>query len=121
MEVVGVLYSQNQNTLRHNSEEHHNGGVARRGVLQYVHTQSKIRSPSQTIGAIARGLKSAVTKRINKIPRMPGTPVWQRNYYEHIIRDERELKKPANTSSTIPCHDNWIKEIRKIGKQIYDR
>jgi putative transposase len=22
---------------------------------------------------------------------MPGCPVWKRNYYEHIIRDEREL------------------------------
>ena len=22
---------------------------------------------------------------------MPGTPVWQRNYYEHVIRDEKEL------------------------------
>ncbi|MGE4559132.1 MAG: hypothetical protein AB7E77_02940 [Desulfobulbus sp.] len=21
----------------------------------------------------------------------PGGPVWQRNYYEHVIRDERDL------------------------------
>ena len=24
---------------------------------------------------------------------MPGTPVWQRNYYEHIIRDEDDLNR----------------------------
>ncbi|NEQ37938.1 MAG: hypothetical protein F6K40_17380 [Okeania sp. SIO3I5] len=40
------------------------------------------------------GFKSAVTKRINRI-RYHGeqlttlAPVWQRNYYEHIIRNER--------------------------------
>jgi REP element-mobilizing transposase RayT len=33
-------------------------------------------------------LKSAVTKRINRLRDAPVTPVWQRNYYEHIIRDE---------------------------------
>ncbi len=61
--------------------------------MRYAPTQSEFRSPSQTIGAIVRGFKSAVTKRINKIRNMPGAPVWQRNYYEHIIRNERELNK----------------------------
>jgi putative transposase len=44
-------------------------------------------SPSQTVGAIVRGFKSAVTKRINLLRQTPGRPVWQRNYYEHVIRD----------------------------------
>ena len=35
--------------------------------------------------------KSIVTKRINGLRNVTGLPVWQRNYYEHIIRDEREL------------------------------
>ena len=45
------------------------------------------RSPSQTIGAIVRGYKSAVTKQL----RLMGMneKLWQRNYYEHIIRDEK--------------------------------
>ncbi len=36
------------------------------------------------------GFKSAVTTRINQIRRTPGQPVWQRNYYEHILRGERD-------------------------------
>ncbi|NCX96895.1 MAG: hypothetical protein EBX41_10930 [Chitinophagia bacterium] len=44
------------------------------------------KSPSQTIGAIVRGYKSAVVK----ISRLSGysniEPLWQRNYYEHIIK-----------------------------------
>ena len=62
-----------------------------RGVLQYAPTNNAFRSPSHTIGAIVRGFKSAVTKRINIIIGMSGMPVWQRNYYEHIIRNEKEL------------------------------
>jgi len=30
-------------------------------------------------------------KRINEIRGAPGLPVWQRNYYEHVMRDEEEL------------------------------
>ena len=44
-----------------------------------------------SLGAIVRSFKSAVTKRINALRGVPGAPVWQRNYYEHIIRDEEEL------------------------------
>lgn len=38
-------------------------------------------------------IKSAVTKRINKLRNTPGKPVWQRNYYEHIIRNENDLNR----------------------------
>ena len=34
-----------------------------------------------------------MTKRVNALRDMPGEPVWQRNYYEHIIRTEEELEK----------------------------
>jgi len=35
--------------------------------------------------------KTLSAKNINLNRCMPGTPVWQRNYYEHIIRDEKEM------------------------------
>jgi REP element-mobilizing transposase RayT len=37
------------------------------------------------------GFKAACTTRINHLRHTPGQPVWQRNYYDHIIRDEDEL------------------------------
>jgi putative transposase len=43
---------------------------------------------SNTIPTIVRGFKSAVTKRINILRNAPANPVWQRNYYEQIIRDD---------------------------------
>jgi REP element-mobilizing transposase RayT len=42
-----------------------------------------LRSPSQTVGAIIRGFKSAVSRQM-------GFSVWQRDMYEHIIRDAND-------------------------------
>ena len=42
---------------------------------------------------IVRAFKSFSARRINALRRTPGRPVWQRNYYERIIRDEAELKR----------------------------
>jgi hypothetical protein len=39
---------------------------------------------------IVRALKSFSARRINERLNSPGIPVWQRNYYDHIIRNEDE-------------------------------
>lgn len=46
-----------------------------------------------SLGAIVRSFKSAATKRINEIRGTPGAPVWQRNYYERVIRNDVELNR----------------------------
>ncbi|GAC1394894.1 MAG: transposase [Chloroflexota bacterium] len=50
-------------------------------------------SPSHTIGALVRGFKAATTARVNTLRNSPGVPFWQRNYYEHIIRDDADLER----------------------------
>ncbi len=50
------------------------------------------RGPSKrSLGAFMAGFGSAITKRINQMRHTPGVPFWQRNYHEHIIRDEKSL------------------------------
>ena len=52
------------------------------------------RGPGQkSLSSFIAGYKSSVTKRINQIRQTQGTHVWQRNYYEHIIRNETELQR----------------------------
>lgn len=43
----------------------------------------------KSLGSFIAGYKSAVTKRINRMRGTPGAPVWQRNYHDHIVRNER--------------------------------
>ncbi len=40
---------------------------------------------------VIRAFKSKTAVMINRFRDMTGCPVWQRNYYERIIRDENEL------------------------------
>ncbi|MFN2151769.1 MAG: transposase, partial [Anaerolineales bacterium] len=55
-------------------------------------TQSNNTGPkSGSFGAIIGQFKSVTNKRINQILNSPGTPPWQRNYYEHIVRNDIEL------------------------------
>jgi hypothetical protein len=48
---------------------------------------------SGSIGALMAQFKSRVTKRINTFRNNPGCPVWQRNYYERVIRNDDELSR----------------------------
>jgi len=44
-----------------------------------------------SLGAIIGNFKAVTSRRINRIRKTPGLTIWQRNYYEHIIRNERAL------------------------------
>ncbi|MGB3613957.1 MAG: transposase [Elainellaceae cyanobacterium] len=44
-----------------------------------------------TLPTIVRSYKSATTRQINILRDSPGTLVWQRNYYERIVRDDEAL------------------------------
>jgi len=44
-----------------------------------------------TVSEIVRQLKTFSARRINAQQNSVGQPVWQRNYYEHIIRDDTSL------------------------------
>lgn len=40
---------------------------------------------------IIRALKTFSARRINSLRGTPGAPVWQRNYFERVIRNQKEL------------------------------
>ena len=46
---------------------------------------------SGSIGAILQNFKSVATRRVNRMTRNSGT-LWQRNYHEEIIRNEKALE-----------------------------
>ena len=46
-----------------------------------------------SIGAIVQTFKSHTTRKINRITQSKGKTLWQRNYYEHIVRNQESLQK----------------------------
>lgn len=72
-----------------------------------------------TIPLVVGYFKMNVAKKVNKLFGTPGRPLWQRNYYEHVIRNEKEYDRiqmyiDANISNwkEKPEDDDWdIKEF----------
>ena len=63
------------------------------------HHPIPMKSPSRTVGSIIRGFKIGVTKwcRENRSDEYPiGHAVWQRNYHDHIIRDDPSYDRISN-------------------------
>jgi len=46
-----------------------------------------------SLPTIVGAFKSAATRRINRRRNTPGASVWQRNYYEHVVRGRRDLDR----------------------------
>jgi len=46
---------------------------------------------SNSIPSILRGFKSTTSRQVNLMNGTNNIPVWQRNYYEHVIRSENDL------------------------------
>ena len=61
-----------------------------RGVSRTAPTEPIKRKP---LGRLIGAFKTVSTKQINLLRDTEGQVVWQRNYYERIIRDEREMDR----------------------------
>lgn len=63
---------------------------------------------SGRLGTIVGNLKSVCTRRINGIRHVRGETIWQRNYWEPIIRDEDEYDRIRHDIATNPMH--WAED-----------
>jgi len=59
----------------------------------------------RTLGAIVGLFKSTASKRIHRAGLIDNQKIWQRNYFEHIIRDEDDYQQIADYIETNPL--NW--------------
>jgi REP-associated tyrosine transposase len=73
---------------------HVHGIIVIAEVLERATSRSPLHSgpTKRSLSAFVGGFKSAVTKRIGELRGQPGTPVWQRNHFEHVIRNEKSLQ-----------------------------
>lgn len=104
----GELHSPDDNEL-HSPDDKLHSPDDNRGVCK-----TPLRGPSQTIGAIVRGYKSSVTKQINLL-RAFDTPIklWQRNYHDHIIRNEQSYQRISEYIKNNPAKWDDDKFYRK--------
>ncbi len=63
----------------------------------------------KSLGAIIGAFKSASTKRVNEMCQAPGMPLCQRDYYEHVIRDQHELDRIREYIAANPVR--WAEDV----------
>ena len=81
----------------------------------------------KSIAAIVGSYKSAVSRRVNALRGMAGVPVWQPNYYEHVVRDERGLNRireyiqnnPARWAEDTENPERAMENSRRNGQSTY--
>ena len=82
---------------------------------------SSFQTPSRTLGSIVRGFKTGVTKRVRK--NMDVHHVWQRNYYDHVIRNEADLQRIRQYVANNPAR--WAEDrenpLRALRERKSDR
>lgn len=64
------------------------------------------------LSEIVRAFKSFSARRINSLRNTQGIPVWQRNYYEHIIRNQQDYLSKSGYILDNPR--NWEEDDENI-------
>jgi REP element-mobilizing transposase RayT len=68
-----------------------------------------------SVGAIIGSLKSAATRLINRSRNTPGSPVWQYNFHERIIRTQSSLERIRRYIDANPR--NWHRDRLRPGSK----
>ena len=102
-----VIINENFNLLGdHNVSEQETFG---KGNMSFSGARNApLRQETNSISSFVAGFKSAVTKQINLLRDNRDIPIWQRNYYESIIRDEQSLIAIREYIRHNPCQ--WPKD-----------
>jgi REP element-mobilizing transposase RayT len=86
-----------------------------RGTIYRAPTE-KFGAPRMgTLPTIVRTYKAVVTRALGRLPGKRH-PVWQRNYYEHVIRDEADWDRLRRYIDSNPM--NWGKDEENLWRTI---
>jgi putative transposase len=97
--AIHELPLQNAQFLLHQSVPDSNDPIQRRKML---------------LPKVMGYFKMNSARDINQLLNTPGTPVWQRDYYERIIRDEQEYTRIARYIENNPLH--WMMDEEYVGE-----
>jgi REP element-mobilizing transposase RayT len=76
-------------------------------------SRSPVQMKSKSVSSFVAGFKSITAKRINILRQTSGVPVWHRNYYEHVIRDDDDYFRIVNYIKSNPKKWQFDRNFRK--------
>jgi putative transposase len=103
--IHGILWIVGAGAYRLHPGTWKNDDIRRDGRLPVPPGEDlKFEMLSNIIGAF----KTTAATGVNKLRGMVGVPVWQRSFYDHIIRDHRELERIQKYIKHNPIH--WAED-----------
>jgi REP element-mobilizing transposase RayT len=64
-------------------------------------------TPAVALPRLTKSLKSITAKRANAMLALTGSPFWQEESYDHLVRHEREFEKIRNYTEQNPVGQGW--------------
>jgi putative transposase len=71
-------------------------------------TATRTQVKRKPLGRLVGAFKTVSTKQINRRRDVPGVPFWQRNYWEHIVRNDRALNRIRRYIASNPAR--WAED-----------
>ena len=118
--IHGIIWIDNVETKNVGAESKSNVGTESKsnvGAKNFSPQPSAFRSPEKTLGSIVRGFKIGVTKWVRTNTDI--YVVWQRNYYDHIIRNEAALNQIRQYIAENPAR--WTKDSENPVRQFHEQ
>lgn len=103
IQIVGVVRAQPAF-----SDARNQTGIARNAPTECGQTKFG-HVVAGSLPCVIRSFKSETTKQIRRLIHKPDITIWQRNYYEHIVRNELELNKIREYITSNPL--GWERDI----------
>jgi len=85
--VHGIVWIKGEGSYRLHPGTWKNDSIGRDGQLPISTDETKFETLSNIVGAF----KTTAATRINKLRGLLGVPIWQKSFYDRIIRNEFEL------------------------------
>ena len=68
----------------------------------HAHFVAVLGAQGQRLGIVTGSLKAASAREINRVRGTTGAHLWQRGYYDHVIRDDADLDRVRSYIATNP-------------------
>jgi putative transposase len=92
------------------------------GIIVLVGAGLRPAPTNPPLSKIIRAFKSFSSRKINELRNTTGSPVWQRGYYEHIIRDDKSLNRIREYIVNNPLRWELDREnLQARGQDDFDR
>ena len=77
-------------------------------ILPTVQRAGQSPAPTHNLSGVIGAFKSRTTKAINQMMNTPGRKLWQRSYFDHIIRNEADYLRIWQYIDDNPAH--WAED-----------